>query len=44
MCVGEAGNAISKLCTGQATKNVLVDGSSEPCYAGTLGWRKGKWM
>ena len=32
MCVGEVGNAISKLCTSQATKNILVDGSDEPCY------------
>ena len=32
MCVGEAVNAISLLCTGQVTKNVLVvDGSAEPC-------------
>ena len=32
MCVVEAGNAISLLCAGQATKNVLVvDGSVEPC-------------
>ena len=29
ICVGEAGNAISKLCAGQVTKNVLVDGSAE---------------
>ena len=32
MCVGEAGNVISVLCAGQATKNVLMDGSAEPCY------------
>ena len=32
MCVGEAGNAISLLCAGQVTKNVLVvDGFAEPC-------------
>ena len=31
MSVGEAGNAISLLCAGQATKNVLVDGSAEAC-------------
>ena len=30
MCVGELGNAISKLCAGRATKNVLEDGSTEP--------------
>ena len=30
---GEAGNAISKLCTGQATKTVLVDRSAEPLGA-----------
>ena len=30
---GEAGNAISKLCTGKATKNVLVDRSAEPLGA-----------
>ena len=33
MCVGEVGNAISKLCAGQATKNVLVNGSAEPVGA-----------
>ena len=32
MCVGEAGNAISILCDGQATKSMLVDGSAEPRY------------
>ena len=32
MCVGEAGNAISMLCAGQATKNVLMDGSDKPRY------------
>ena len=31
MCAGEAGNAISILCTGQGTKNVL-NGSAEPRY------------
>ena len=31
MCIGEAGNGISILCAGQATKNVL-DGSAEPRY------------
>ena len=35
---GEAGYAISKLCAGQATKNVLVDRSAEP-YGGTLQWK-----
>ena len=29
VCAGEAGNAISVLCTGQATKNLLY-GSAEP--------------
>ena len=42
MCADKADNAISKLCADQATKNVLVDGSAEPCYGGTLGWSKGK--
>ena len=32
MCVGEAGNTICVLCPGQATKNVVMDGSAEPCY------------
>ena len=32
VCVGEVGNAISILCTGNATKNVLMDGSAEPRY------------
>ena len=32
MCVGETGNTFTILCTGQATKNMLVDGSAEPCY------------
>ena len=32
MCVGEVGNAISILCNGHATKNVLMDGSAEPRY------------
>ena len=32
MCVGEADNAISTLCPGQATKNMLMDGSAEPRY------------
>ena len=32
MCVGEAGNVISVLCDGQATKNVLMNGSTEPSY------------
>ena len=31
MCAGQAGNAISILCTGQGTKNVL-NGSAEPRY------------
>ena len=31
--VCEAGNAISKLCAGQATENVLVDCSAEPLGA-----------
>ena len=31
-CVGKAGNAINILCVGHATKNVLMDGSSEPRY------------
>ena len=30
MVGGKAGDKISKLCTGQATKNVLEDGSTEP--------------
>ena len=30
---GEAGNKISKLCAGQATENVLSDGSSGPVWA-----------
>ena len=29
-CVGEVGNAISKLCICQATKYMLVNGSAEP--------------
>ena len=33
MCVGEVGNAISKLCTSRATKNVLVNGPAEPVGA-----------
>ena len=33
ICVGEVGNAISKLCACQAAKNVLVDGSAEPVGA-----------
>ena len=44
LCVGVAVHAISKLCPGQANKNLLVDGSAEPCYGGTLGWREGKWI
>ena len=32
MCVGEAGKTICVLCPGQATKNVVMDGSAEPCY------------
>ena len=28
--MGEAGNVISKSCAGQATKNMLMDGSAEP--------------
>ena len=32
MCVGEAGNTISLLCAGQATKNIVMDGSAEPRY------------
>ena len=44
MCVGETGNAISKLCGDQGTKNVSVDGSAEPGYEGTLGWGKDEWM
>ena len=32
MCVGEEGNVISLLCAGQAIKNVLMDGSADPCY------------
>ena len=43
MRVGEAGNAISKLCTSQATKKVLVDGSPELMGA-HLDGRKKKWM
>ena len=30
---GEAGNKISKLCAGHATKIVLEDGSTEPVWA-----------
>ena len=30
MVGGEAGSKINKLCAGQATKNVLEDGSTEP--------------
>ena len=30
MCIGKIGNAISKSCTSQATKNMLVNGSAEP--------------
>ena len=33
MAGGKASNKISKLCTSQATKNVLVDGSAEPVGA-----------
>ena len=33
MAGGEAGNAISKLCVGRATKNVYVDRSAEPFVA-----------
>lgn len=43
MCVGEVGNAISKLCPDQATEYGLVSGSDEP-VVGILGWRKIKWM
>ena len=32
MCDGEAGNAISILFAGRASKNVLMDGSAEPRY------------
>ena len=32
VCVGKAGNAISILRAGQATKNVSMDGSAEPHY------------
>ena len=31
ICVCEAGNGNSLLCASHATKNVLVDGSPEPC-------------
>ena len=44
MCVGGTGNAISKLCADQGTKNVLADGSAEPGFGATLGWRKDKRM
>ena len=33
MVGGEAGNTISKLCAGQATKNVQVEFSGEPLVA-----------
>ena len=33
MVVDEAGNTITKLCTGQATKNVLEDGSTVSMWA-----------
>ena len=33
MVDGEAGDKISKLCAGQATKNVLEGGSTEPVWA-----------
>ena len=35
MHVGEAGHAISKLCAGQATKNLMADGPAEPSYGHT---------
>ena len=41
MAYGEAGNAIGKLCAGQATKIVWEDHSAEP-FCSTLGWRNGK--
>ena len=44
ICVGGGRNAISKLCTINATKNVLVDGSAEPSSRGILVWRRGKWI
>ena len=33
MVGGQTGNKIKKLCAGQATKNVLEDGPTEPTWA-----------
>ena len=40
MVGGKTGNKISKLCAGQATKNVLEDGSTEPVWAHWAGTEK----
>ena len=37
MCIDEVGNGISRLCTGQTTKNMLVNGSAEPVGAHWIG-------
>ena len=37
MCVDQVSNGISKLCAGQATKNVLVNGFAESVGAYWVG-------